>query len=124
MLLLADDIGQLEDPSEVDAHWVRLLGKYDPLLLAHKYKDWIIDPTDSAKVWRSGGRVEAVVLVDGQIAGTWRYRRKTHAIDVTIGMFRAPSAWTGDQLDNEARRVANHFDLEVGEIAVTSEETL
>ena len=124
MLLLADDIQQLTQRGDVDARWVRLLGKYDPLLLAHKNKDWIVDPTDRAKVWRSGGRVEAAVLVNRQIAGTWRYKRKTHAIDLTIGMFWPPSAWAVDQLDNEARRIANHFDLQLGEVTITTEDSL
>lgn len=123
MQLLANDIDHLQSRSDGDARWVRLLGKYDPMLLAHKNKDWIVDPANRARVWRSGGRVEAVVLVNGQIAGTWRYKRKTHAIDLTIAMFRTPSAWAVGQLDTETRRIANHFDLQLGEVAITTEET-
>ncbi|MDH3755968.1 MAG: hypothetical protein OEU32_19055, partial [Acidimicrobiia bacterium] len=68
-------------------------------------------------------RVEAAVLVNGQVTGTWRYRRKKHTIDLTIGMFRRPAAWAADELANEAHRIANHFDLQLGDVAITTEDS-
>lgn len=123
MLMLAIDAKTLTARHDVEDHWSRLLGKYDPLLLAHKTKDWLIDPSDQQQVWRSGGRVEAVVLADGRITGTWRYKRKRRTIDLTITTFAPPPAWLRQALRSEAERVGVHFRLEPGNVTVTTKES-
>ena len=50
---------------------MRLLGRWDPMLLALKDKSWLIDNEHKKKVWRPGGNVEATLLIHGRIAGTW-----------------------------------------------------
>lgn len=48
-------------------------GKFDPLLLAHADKTWIIDDQWRSHVWSSNADIAATVLVDGRIVGTWKH---------------------------------------------------
>ncbi|MCZ6817131.1 MAG: winged helix DNA-binding domain-containing protein [Planctomycetota bacterium] len=70
------------------ARWpVRLLYRFDPLVLGTGDKSWLIDEADYKKVWRPSAHVEAVVLVRGRIAGTWRYDRKSKGLCVRVHPF-------------------------------------
>jgi len=40
-----------------------------------------------------------------------------------IVTFQQPPAWVADELDTEAQRIANHFDLPLAEVITTTEET-
>ena len=50
---------------------VKLLGHFDPYLLGYKDRGFALDPAYAKRVQRGGGFVQAVVLVDGRVAGTW-----------------------------------------------------
>ncbi len=123
MWLLTADLDGLIGQRQALEPCVRLLGKYEPLLLAHKKKDWLIDPERRTAVWRSGGRVEAVVLCDGRIRGTWRYRRHHRVIDLKIALFDPPREWLVSALDEEVRRIGVYFGLEPRHITITTEDS-
>lgn len=53
---------------------ILLLGKFDPLLLAYKNKIWLAYEREASLIWRKAGQVEAVLLISGKFAGTWRYK--------------------------------------------------
>jgi hypothetical protein len=122
MLLRVADLDDLHSRRRPGAAGVHLLGKYDPLLLAHKEKTWLVDPDDQGRVWRSGGRVEAVVLFDHEIVGTWRYRRGRRDVDLAISLFLDRTADTS-AIEDEARGVAGHFGVDLGDITITREES-
>ena len=73
MLLAArDDVNELCRPPPTPDKWpVRMLGRFDPLLLAHKDKTVWVRRIDYPRVWTTNGTIEATVLVHGRIAGTW-----------------------------------------------------
>ena len=62
-------------PPEREAWPVRMLGRFDPLLLAHKDKGWVVPEKYYDRVWRPAGHIEAVVLEHGRAVATWRYDR-------------------------------------------------
>ena len=77
-----------ESPAPRRAAWpLRLLHRFDPLLLAHKDKAWIVDPERYKAVWRKAGYVEAVILRRGRVAGTWGYERATRGTVVWLAPF-------------------------------------
>jgi hypothetical protein len=52
---------------------VRLLPDYDNILLSHADRSRILDPVYRSRIFSENGRIMATVLVDGFVAGTWRY---------------------------------------------------
>ncbi len=97
-------VGQVTDePVELG---VRLLAKFDPLVLAHKDKALFIDPQFRKRVFRIAGQVEAVVLINGVAAGTWRMDRKAKRLDFTVEPFRKYGKREIGRIGKEAERIA------------------
>ena len=70
LLAHKDDLPELSiTPPEREAWPVRMLGRFDPILLAHKVKDWIVAPSYYDRVWRPAGHIEATVLEHGRAVG-------------------------------------------------------
>lgn len=113
-LALRRDLPDLEESPPSPAGWpVRLLYRFDPLLLGLREKSWLIDPAHYGRVWRPAGHVEGVLLVRGRIAGTWRYDRRPKGLEVTIDPFRPLPGTVLRKLEREATGVADFFGLEL-----------
>jgi hypothetical protein len=80
---------------------VRLLPKWDALLLSHDDRSRVLPPEYQAKVIR-GGDVLATFLVDGVVAGSWRLEDGKVKTEPFASLPRA----TRRELDDEARRLA------------------
>ena len=66
-----------------------LLAKFDPLVLGHADKTRWLAPEDYKRVFRIAAQVEAVVLLRGRAAATWRIARKPGRATVAVEPFRA-----------------------------------
>lgn len=73
MLLARKDLALLEAAGEIP---MIVTGKFDPICLSYQDKSWLIAKEYNSKVWGKAGIVEAVILVDGMIAATWRRDKK------------------------------------------------
>ncbi len=63
MLALRDDLDTLAAPSPKGDAWpVRMLYRFDPLVLAHKDKAWITSSAHYNSIWRPAGHIEGIVL--------------------------------------------------------------
>ena len=113
----ADDADALAETPPAPSKWpVRLLYRFDPYVLAaigSKDKHWLIDLPHYKKVWRPGAHIEAVVLVGGRIAGTWRYKKKTKGLMITITPFAPFSRVVASRVQTQASRVANFLELDL-----------
>jgi len=70
------------------AEWpARLLHRFDPLLLSHRDKGWLVDDDRYKAVWRKAGYVEAVMLRRGRITGTWAYEAKARGVRIRLEPF-------------------------------------
>lgn len=65
-----------------------LLAKFDPLTMGHADKSRWLLPADHPRVFRKAAQVEAVVLLRGRAAATWRVARTPKQATVTIEPFR------------------------------------
>jgi len=66
-----------------------LLAKFDPLTMGHADKSRWLDPRDQTRVFRKAAQVEAVVLLKGRAAATWRVARAANSAVVSVEPFRA-----------------------------------
>ncbi len=65
---------------------LRLLGSFDPFLLAHHGKDHLVPKRHYKSVYRDAGWISPVVLLNGRIAGIWRHSQKGKSISVDVSL--------------------------------------
>lgn len=104
-------------PPARDGWPVRLLGRFDPLLLGVKEKGWLVDPEHYGRVWRPAGHIEATLLVAGRIAGVWRYDWRGGGVVITVEPFKAPAAYVRRAVERQAAGVAAHFGAPLAELS-------
>ncbi len=81
MLLAHRDLALLETAEEIP---LIITGKFDPICLSYQDKSWLIPKEHNSRIWGKAGIVEAVILLDGAIAATWRRDKKgTHVYPIT-----------------------------------------
>jgi hypothetical protein len=116
LFLLREDVDDLLAPAEELRRTVRLLYRFDPLLLAHKDKRWIVPPAHHKQVFRIAGHIEGVVLDAGVAMATWRYERKARGLNITLEPFTKLLQRVRRQIEKQATPIANFFDLPLMEI--------
>ena len=118
MFVRDGDLMELEqNPPGREGWTVRLLGRFDPLLLAHREKNWVVPTAFYSRVWRPAGHIEGVVLVHGQAAGTWRYERLgTTKLRVRVFPFKRPAERVVRAVRREAGGVARFLGLRLEEV--------
>ena len=121
MLAYKDDLPELSaTPPERGAWPVRMLGRFDPILLGHRVKDWIVAPPYYSRVWRPAGHIEGTVLEHGRAVGTWRYDRiGAGKMSIRVFPFRGRlPAYVGKEVRRQAKAVAKFFDLKLAGVSV------
>ncbi len=104
--------GDLDKPPARGKWPVRLLHRFDPLLLAHANKEIWVDKKHYKKVWKAGGHIEPVVLVHGRIAGTWKYEIGDDELVVEAKLWEKLLKVEPKKIRQEAQRVATFFGVE------------
>ena len=98
---------------------VLLVHRFDPILLAHKDKSWIVDDEHYKAVWRKAGYVEASVLRGGRISGTWAYEKKAKSVTVRVepfGRIRRPERVAAERC---AEGVAHYLGVPLGSVEIS-----
>jgi hypothetical protein len=109
--LLAADLDRL---AAGPARTTRLLGPFDPYLQTRDRALLVPDDVRAKDLWRTLGRPGAV-LVDGEVAGTWRSRKTGRRLTVQVESWRElPAAALAEQ----AERLAAVRGTELAGIAV------
>ncbi|WP_238018287.1 winged helix DNA-binding domain-containing protein [Dactylosporangium sp. AC04546] len=60
---------------------VRLLGAFDPVLLGHRDRSFVLAPEHARLVNAGGGMVGATILAEGRVAGLWRRAGRRVALE-------------------------------------------
>jgi hypothetical protein len=111
--------GELPAPP-AEAWPVRLLYRFDPYLLAHRSKDWVVPPAHYNAVWRPAGHIEGIVVVRGQAAATWRYDRKGSGLIITVNPFKTLPKYILKQVEKRAKAVATFFHLPLTDLRINT----
>jgi hypothetical protein len=85
---------------------VYLLPPFDEYTVAYKDRTAIIDPVFAKRVNAGGGFLNAIVVVNGLVAGTWKRELRGNSVDITVSPFRALSARETRALERESVRYA------------------
>lgn len=80
---------------------VRLLPKFDPILMGHKDKSRFLSREHQPRVFTAAGHIQATVWVGGRVAGVWRYDQVGRKLVVTVQPFAPFSASTWDAIEEE-----------------------
>ncbi len=86
-----DAIASLSPPPQVQSWPIIFLYRFDPLLLAHKVKNWIVPADYYTKVWTAAGHVSGVILQKGVATAIWRYKKRGNQYSINV----VPFAETG-----------------------------
>jgi len=117
MLVLREDLASLtEAPPDAEAWPVRMLYRFEPLLLAHKEKAWVADAAHYKQIWRPAGHIEGIVLAHGRAVATWRYDRKGKGLAISVSAFHALPRYVKKALDKTAPQIAEFFGLPLLEL--------
>ena len=91
---------------------VHLLPPFDEYTVAYKDRTAIIDPAFAKRVNAGGGMLNAVVVVNGLVAGTWKRELQGNSVGITVSPFRALSARETRALQKEGARYAAFLERE------------
>jgi Winged helix DNA-binding domain len=83
----------------------RLLGPFDPYLQTRDRSLLVPDRAHAKDLWRILGRPGGV-LVDGEVAGSWRPRKSGRRLTVAVELWRELPAAVRTELDEQAERLA------------------
>jgi hypothetical protein len=119
LLAHRDDLDALQETSPEREAWpVRLLYRFDPILLPHRDKTWIVDREHYTRVWRPAGHIEGTILEHGRVRGTWRYDRKGGGLVVTLNPFAPLPSHVLDAVETHAQGIAAFFGLPLAALNV------
>ena len=119
MVALRRDRRTLSVPPPAGGKWpVRLLYRFDPLLLGLKKKDWIVPAEHYKKIWRAGGHIEGTILVRDRVRGTWRYDRGGRGVTVSLYPFEPLIKSVLRTLRSQASGVARFFGVPLARLEV------
>lgn len=103
---------------------VRLLPKFDALLMGHKDRGLVLPEEQRRRVVRPAGQIEAVVLADSVVAGTWRLALHGIRARAAVQTAPPPSIRARRAAEDEVARIAHNVAAPAagGRLPMASEE--
>jgi Winged helix DNA-binding domain len=97
---------------------VQLLPAFDPYLMGHATRHHLFTVAHASKVSRTAGWISAVVLVDGQVAGTWTHEVVKETLRLTLTPFRRVSSKTTAEVRRRVGSLAETLGLARAEVQI------
>ncbi len=94
---------------------VRLLAPFDLFLQARDRRLLVADPARAKTLWPTLGRPGAV-LVNADVAGTWRARKAGAGLRVTVEPWGKITVAVGRKIHEQALRLADHRGLALADL--------
>jgi Winged helix DNA-binding domain len=93
-----------------------LLPGFDPYILAHASRDHLYARQFASRVSRTAGWISAVVLLNGEVVGTWTHTLKNRRLQMTVTPFRRLSASVMSDIKKRATIIAEALSAERTEV--------
>lgn len=91
---------------EVKSEKPILLGKFDPLFVSYRKKDWLANEKETSLIWRTAGQIEAVLIINENFYGTWRYEITGEKIAFHFYLSKKLARRVQKQVEKEAIQLA------------------
>ncbi len=91
---------------------VRLLPKFDSILMGHKDKSRFLSREHLPRVFTTAGHIQATVWVGGRAAGVWRYDQVGRKLAVTVQPFAPFAASTWEAIEGEVQSLGQFMEAE------------
>ncbi|MHB0987119.1 MAG: winged helix DNA-binding domain-containing protein [Bellilinea sp.] len=85
---------------------LRLLPRFDTYLLGYANRDLLIDPSFNKKLFKGGGTISAVVVLDGWVIGVWKTKARGKALELTVEWFNHQPDRLMPSIEAEAADIA------------------
>lgn len=108
-----------EKQPKIARETIYLLGKFDPLFVSYKEKNWIVSKVEEKEIWRSAARVEAVVLQGENVVALWRHTIKGKEVHFSVYPLKvkALTLKTKNELAIKFGKLANFWEKGLGTIS-------
>jgi len=113
LYLPADNLPDLVQTEEVPL--VRLLPKFDALMMGHREKARFMDEPTRKRVFLPTAEVSATVLVDGRVEGVWNLKKEGEAWSLGVELFKELDEEHVDLLYSEIQGMMEFTGFEVTE---------
>ena len=90
-----------------------LLPAFDEYLVGYKERSAVLDPRQVKQINAGGGMLNPVIVIDGQVAGTWKRTLRKQSVSITPAWFDPPGEAGLDAFQAAARRYAAFLGLEL-----------
>lgn len=116
-LMRRQDLAELVATDPATPLPVRLLPRFDVLLLGYRAKQRFLAAEHAGQVFAAAGDVRATILFNGRVAGLWSAGRRKEGLTLQAQCFgRCPGL--ADQLRPEAERLAHWYGADVARLDV------
>ncbi len=89
---------------------LRILPYFDSYILGHHERQHLVPPHHHGKVYRPQGWISPVLLVDGEIIGTWNHRSEADRLQVEVRPFAPLSASVRRSMNSEFHALARFLE--------------
>ena len=103
--ILREDQAALRE-SKLKGPNLRLLPSFDVFLLAHSEKSHMVHDRHYKLIYRNQGWISPVILLNGQVIGTWSHERKGKLLSVKLAPFDKLPKSAFPHLESEATRLS------------------
>jgi hypothetical protein len=97
---------------------VRFLPRYDELLISYAHRDRVIAPAHRSAVYSKNAIVEAVVMVDGFAAGTWKIDRAKGAAVLAVTAFAPLARRDRSAIESEGQELVSFLAPDASSVGV------
>jgi uncharacterized protein YcaQ len=117
---LKEDLPELEATEEKPS--LRLLPKFDALIMSHRDKTRLMDEETRRRVFLPTAEAAATIFVDGRVEGVWSIKRLGSAWNLELQLFRRLDGEAEETLQAEldAMRAFTGFDIEASIVRLDS----
>jgi len=105
--------GDSENFQITNAGSVHLLPAYDEYLISYKTRSVSMAENAEEKAISNNGLFRPVVVVDGQVAGTWKRSKQHSKVNIEVQFFTKPNKTVAKQTEQAAHRYADFLGKEL-----------
>lgn len=102
---------------------IHLLPPFDEYLVGYKDRSAVLDPKFVKKVNAGGGMLNATVVSDGEVIGTWKRTLKNDSVAIATNLWRALKRDERPLLEAAAQRYARFLGMALKRITTETQRT-